>query len=345
MWSECAAPAAAAASAAALSPARWTHKLQSIIFAIELPSALLVDLVLWTILVPAAYQIAKTPCTAAAAAAAPTINHTIVECTELKIEAFEVGEFESWTNYTVHGVNGLLMLTELLLNRLPIKTGSIAFVTWWALLYAGFSCEFVIFRSPFLPSHPQSAAACADLVYFPFTHTWVYFFMNTATMLVVPWITALTLIHWLFFGMAYAASGCKERVVRPWHSSPSLGEGTRVLMPSCQQSDSTTADCAGWLRYPRVQVAEQSSGPAHPRPPVMKVGARRLWQREIGGGRMGGGGRGQEESARAEDPGGWVGWGRCAAVLDPNHLQCQMYLKQNGVSTCRYIEYMAEHCL
>jgi hypothetical protein len=67
----------------------------------------------------------------------------------------------------VHGLNVVFLLVELLLNSLPLRPASAIFVTWWALLYAAFSF----------------------LVWYPFTHSWVYFFMDTGTIMIVPWIT------------------------------------------------------------------------------------------------------------------------------------------------------------
>lgn len=112
------------------SPAGFTHKLQAMVYSCELPAALLVDVVVWTILVPYAYSAAATPCTATIAQAQ---NKTVAECTATKIAAYESALITT-QNLTVHGGNGLFMMIELLLSQMPLHASSIVFVTWWALL-------------------------------------------------------------------------------------------------------------------------------------------------------------------------------------------------------------------
>eukprot|EP01046_Picozoa_sp_COSAG06_P024159 COSAG06_NODE_1954_length_7985_cov_27.960817_1_plen_162_part_00 len=50
-----------------------------------------------------------------------------------------------------------------------------------------------------------------DFIWWPLHHQWMYFFMQTNTLMVIPWMLGLLIIHWIFFVLVYYLVACKSR--------------------------------------------------------------------------------------------------------------------------------------
>ena len=88
----------------------------------------------------------------------------------------------------MHAANTGLMLVELALNRLQLRGWHCFFCGWWATAYTAF--QF--------------------FVWYPLTNQWVYTFMNTGTIQVVPWMVGLLAGHYFFFFVAYYLARIKN---------------------------------------------------------------------------------------------------------------------------------------
>ena len=176
------------------------QKLQLLLLSVEIPAAILLDLVVWTVLVPESRAGAEGACAAAAASCTPQVaaqhnvtvaqcvrdvlhNYTLPECEALELQAADAVYF-NWGMYMVHGLNSVFMLVELCLNRLPIRPWHVFFTGWWATAYCIFQC----------------------FIWFPLKGQWMYPFMYTGTIMVIPWMLGLLLLHWTFFGVACVSS-------------------------------------------------------------------------------------------------------------------------------------------
>ena len=181
------------------------QKLQLLLLEVEIPAAILLDLVVWTVLVPESRAGAEGACAAAAASCTPQVaaqhnitvaqcvrdvlhNHTLPECEALELQAADA-VYYNWGMYMVHGLNSVFMLVELCLNRLPIRPWHVFFTGWWATAYCIFQC----------------------FIWFPLKGQWMYPFMYTGTIMVIPWMLGLLLLHWVFFGVALGLSRLRDR--------------------------------------------------------------------------------------------------------------------------------------
>ena len=50
-----------------------------------------------------------------------------------------------------------------------------------------------------------------DFIWWPLHRQWMYFFMQTNTLMVIPWMLGLLIIHWFFFALVYYLAVCKSR--------------------------------------------------------------------------------------------------------------------------------------
>lgn len=50
-----------------------------------------------------------------------------------------------------------------------------------------------------------------DFLWYPLQHQWMYFFMQTDTLMVIPWMLGLLIVHWLFYGVICCLAMCKLR--------------------------------------------------------------------------------------------------------------------------------------
>ena len=183
--------------------AGFAQKLQLVLFEIEAPAAFLIDLVVWTVLVPAADAGAVAVCqdlanrcthayadqhnqTVAACIATQLHNSTLAECQRNEYNA-QNAVMHSWGMYVVHGMNSLFIFIELVFSRLPIRPWHVFFTGWWATAYCVFQ----------------------DFFWYPLHHQWMYFFMDTGALAVVPWMLGLLAVHWLFFFLSYSVQSCK----------------------------------------------------------------------------------------------------------------------------------------
>ena len=48
-------------------------------------------------------------------------------------------------------------------------------------------------------------------IWYPLHHMWMYFFMQTNTLMVLPWTLGLLIVHWLFFGLVCCVARSKSR--------------------------------------------------------------------------------------------------------------------------------------
>jgi hypothetical protein len=169
------------------------EKFQVALFSVELPAALLVTVVFWTILAPDMVAAARygPNCTAAEAMKE---NVSEVNCTEIR-DAERLAGTEamlvSTDNLSQHAANSVIMLLELLLNKLRLRPLNGVLVGLWALAY----CAFAIF------------------VWYPLVHFWVYPFMDSATMQVIPWQLGLLVGHWVIYALCLCASETKFRII------------------------------------------------------------------------------------------------------------------------------------
>ena len=170
------------------------ERAQLVMFEIELPTAMLVTVVFWTVLAPQVVAAAKIPCTEAQMETynktdACTVQHhcTHEDCLNSKIAAAQVS-VRNDENIIMHACNTVLMLVELALNRLPMRRWHCFFPGWWATIYALFQ----------------------TFVWFPLTNQWMYTFMNTGTLFVIPWFLGLLAGHYFFYFVAYSLSRLKS---------------------------------------------------------------------------------------------------------------------------------------
>ena len=184
---------------------RPREKAQLVLFAIELPAALLVTFVFWTILAPEIlYSDSHRPnCTFSEALA---LNKTVINCTtyydEEGLQSAEKS-LVSVDNLVQHAINSAMMLLEMTFNKLRLRPLHAVFVGLWSLAYSAF----------------------AIFVWYPLTHLWVYPFLDTATMTIIPWQLGLLIGHWVFYSLCYCVIAAKFR----WAS------GTREAYESVQQ--------------------------------------------------------------------------------------------------------------
>eukprot|EP01048_Picozoa_sp_COSAG05_P013257 COSAG05_NODE_1394_length_4994_cov_33.750358_2_plen_432_part_00 len=216
---------------------RPLEKAQLVLFAIELPAALLVTFVFWTVLAPQALSAAEYEpnCTPAEALAQ---NETIANCTKHRDEERLLGAeagLVSVNNLVQHAANSAMMVLEMMLNKLQLRPLYGVFVGLWALTYSAF----------------------AIFLWFPFTHLWVYSFLNTATMEIIPWQLGLLIGHWVLYFMCYCVSLAKFRCTDRGKGM-ALGRSVQGQTPF-QQSQSSERDSE---RPPLVATALTASAVA-----------------------------------------------------------------------------------
>eukprot|EP01052_Picozoa_sp_SAG31_P033067 SAG31_NODE_3691_length_3985_cov_3.675244_5_plen_350_part_00 len=143
----CCSPAAATMSMGeqAFAPAGLLHKLQLVIFEVELPVSALVVAMVWFYLYPVLHDSNPFP------------------------TAFD--------DLSVHGINAAVMLVEYALNRLTLRPSHVVWVILWPTFYLAYQLLWL----------------------WPTERKWAYPFMSTTTILVVPWMIFLLLVHVLFF--------------------------------------------------------------------------------------------------------------------------------------------------
>jgi hypothetical protein len=87
--------------------------------------------------------------------------------------------FLNFSSINMHSINFFMMMVELLLNRLPIKSHHVIYLMLWTAIYA----------------------PCGWSYYF-LTGKWVYFFLNFETYSCVAWLIGLLVILQLFFSVS-----------------------------------------------------------------------------------------------------------------------------------------------
>eukprot|EP01052_Picozoa_sp_SAG31_P046756 SAG31_NODE_9070_length_1340_cov_1.395649_1_plen_95_part_00 len=86
----------------------------------------------------------------------------------------------------------------------------------------------------------------ADTVLYNWSHSCLasahrtYFFLNTATMMVIPWIAALTLLHWAFFVLTHLVTRWKERLANYDTSCRNRQYGLLTSIQQDQKSSTVT---------------------------------------------------------------------------------------------------------
>lgn len=192
--------------------AAWHHKLQLVLFEIELPAALLVTLIFWTVLAPGAVASARcdwcpdavdnstlgtssssalscgkcvSNCSAAHHSSVHASGSASAQCGAHQVRLAQDGVVNTG-NLMMHAANSLFMVLEMVLNKLPMHKAHFVFVGWWALAYAFFNI----------------------FIYQPITHDLVYPFMNPVEppleLGLVMWMLGLLIGHWFFYFVARA---------------------------------------------------------------------------------------------------------------------------------------------
>lgn len=124
--------------------------LQMLILEIELPTALLLDTVTWTVLLPSAEDNGSED------------------------------DYLCFTSYVMHASNIVLLVTELLLNRVPFRRHHYYAVMPWPIIYS-----------------------FAEQIFHSMTNEWQYDFMSTGDPSALLWYPGLLAAHLFFFGIAY----------------------------------------------------------------------------------------------------------------------------------------------
>ncbi|EGD81350.1 hypothetical protein PTSG_11381, partial [Salpingoeca rosetta] len=133
-----------------------------VLFQVCMTMAILVDVVLWTVLYPTAK------------------NKSDESCCEQFINFFSI---------VVHGINLVLMLVELGLNRMVFVHAHATFIVYWLIAYGVFEWAYV--------------ASTGDDP--------VYFFLDTSKKIAPAWYAGMFALHVVFFYIAFGLTYLKRK--------------------------------------------------------------------------------------------------------------------------------------